>query len=190
MVYLPIFGVVALLLLLFLWSLRRPRHDKPAAFDAAALEESGQHHIKFLPQIQQALSAADLAYVASRGSTGLARRVRKERRNAALSYVAALHGEFQKLLRLARVIAVLSPEVEAAHEFERLRLSVQFSWRYQMLRTRLLCQLAPLAPLSGLSDLVSAFAVRMQLAMNELGERAGLAAELASSLERRGIDLG
>jgi len=37
-----------------------------------------------------------------------------------------------------------------------------------------------------LSDLVSGLSVRMEIAMNELGERAALAAEMASSLDGRG----
>jgi hypothetical protein len=38
-----------------------------------------------------------------------------------------------------------------------------------------------------LSDLVSGLSVRMEAAMKELGERA--AAELASSINRRGLDV-
>jgi hypothetical protein len=188
MFYLPLFGLIALLLILFFWSLRRPTLSKPVGDQAAAFEDSGPRHITFFPQIRQALEPADLAYLASRGPAGLRRRVRKERRRVALFYVTALRGDFQRLLRLARVIAVLSPEVGAVHEFERLRLSVQFSCRCQLLRLRLVCRLAPLPELSGLSCMVSAFAVRMEVAMKELGERAALAAELASSLEGRGID--
>jgi hypothetical protein len=188
MYYLPLFGLVLLLLALFAWSLRRPRIRKEAVDDVGALEEPGQRHITFLPQIRQALLSLDLDYLASRGCQELARRVRKERRKVAFCYIDALQGDFERLLRLARVIAVLSPEVGAVHEFERLRLSVAFACRCQMLRFRLVCRLAPLPQLSGLSHMVSAFAVRMEAAMKELGERAAMAAELASSLDGRGID--
>lgn len=188
MVYLPIFVLVAVLLILFFWALRRPRLDKRGVDPSAALEEPGQRHITFLPQIQQALNAADLDYLVSRGSAGLPRRVRTERRRVAFCFIDALQEDFARLLRLARVIAVLSPEVGAVHEFERLRLSVEFACRCQLLRFRLLVQFAPLPQLSGLSDMVSAFAVRMEAAMRELGERAAIASELANSLEGRGID--
>jgi len=188
MFYLPIFGLVAVLLILFFWALRRPRQGEPVGDQATGCEELAQRHITFLPQIRQALEPSDLAYLAGRGSEGLQRRVRKERRRVAFSYIGALQGDFQRLLRLARVIAVLSPKVGAVHEFERLRLSVQFACRCEMLRFRLLCRLAPLPQLSGLGHMVSAFAVRMEAAMNELGERAAMAAELAASLEGRGID--
>jgi hypothetical protein len=190
MMYLPIFGLVVALLLLFVWALRRPQNGKPSGDVLPTAEDSAAQHIAYLRPIQQTLSPADLEYLTSKGSAKLSRRVRKERRKVALSYVAALQNDFGRLLRLARVIAVLSPKVGAVQEFERLRLSVHFRWRYQLVRVLLQLELAPMPQLSSLSDMVSAFAVRMQEAMNELGERAALAAEMASSLERRGIDLG
>jgi hypothetical protein len=58
-----------------------------------------------------------------------------------------------------------------------------------MIRWKLLTGLAPMAQLAGLSDLVSGLSVRMETAMNELGERAAAAAELASSINRRGLDV-
>jgi len=116
-------------------------------------------------------------------------RVRRERRGVALAYLAALREDFQSLLRMARVIAVLSPELDAVHEFERLRLTAKFAWQYEMIRWRLLAGLAPVPQLNGLSDLVSGLSVRMEAAMKELGERAAVAAELASSMNRRGLDV-
>ena len=71
------------------------------------------------------------------------RRVRHERRRVALAYLAALRGDFQSLLRMANVIAALSPEVAAVHEFERLRLTAKFAWQYEMIRWMLsACQAA------------------------------------------------
>jgi len=40
----------------------------------------------------------------------------------------------QARLRMAKVIAVLSPEVAAVHEFERLCLTAKFAWQYEMIR--------------------------------------------------------
>ena len=91
---------------------------------------------------------------------------------------------------MARVIAVLSPELDAVHEFERLRLTAKFAWQYEMIRWKLLAGVAPVPQLNGLSDLVSGLSVRMEAAMKELGERAAVAAELASSMNRRGLDVG
>jgi hypothetical protein len=142
-----------------------------------------------LPQIRQALAPADYKFVSKRASREVQRRVRRERRSVVLAYLAALRGDFQSLLRMARVIAVLSPQVVAVQEFERLRLTAQFAWRYELIRWKLLMGLAPMIQLDGLSNLVSGLSVRMEAALKELGERAAAAAELASSIDRRGLDV-
>jgi hypothetical protein len=43
--------------------------------------------------------------------------------------------------------------------------------------------------LCGLNQMVSELSLRMDLAMKELGQRAAVAAELASTLNRRGLDM-
>jgi len=182
------FGFVAILLMVLGWALRRPREGKNLGSDPRWIEERDQCQTNYLPQIRQALAAADYDFLSKRASRGTQRRVRHERLNVALAYLGALRGDFESLLRMARVIAVLSPEVAGAHEFERLRLTAKFAWRYRMIRWRLLTGMTPLAQLAGLSDLVSGLSVRLEQAMKELGERAAVAAELASSMNRRGMD--
>jgi hypothetical protein len=181
------FGFVAVLLVLLLWSLRSPKKQAYSSLDPAAFQGPDRSHATYLSQIHRALAPADFEFLASRGSAGLARRVRKQRHRIALLYLSSVQEDFQKLLRLARVIAVLSPEVGAAQEFERLWLGVQFSLRCHMIRIRLICGIAPLPQLSGLCQMASGFAVRMETAIAELGERAALATELTSSLESRDI---
>jgi hypothetical protein len=100
--------------------------------------------------------------------------------------LSAVREDFQSLLRLAKVIAVLSPEVAALQEFERIRLTLKFAWRYQVIRMELRAGLAPIPRLDALTDFVSSLSVRMETAMTELGERAALAAELASSFHGSG----
>jgi len=180
------FGFVALLLLALGWALRKPRNARNLPTDPHALEE-GQRHVDYLPQIRQALAAADYDFLSRRASRGALQRVRKDRRGIALAYLTALRGDFQNLLCMASVIAVLSPEVAAAHEFERLRLTTKFAWQYQMIRWKLMAGFAPLPQLDGLSALVSGLSVRMEAALKELGERAALTAELASPMNRGGL---
>jgi hypothetical protein len=185
------FGFVAILLLGLGLALWEPRKRRKLEADPRSLEEHGQRHATYLPQIRQALAPADYDFLSKRGvPRELQRRVRRERLGVARAYLAALRGDFRSLLRMASVIAVLSPKVAAVHEFERLRLTAKFAWRYQMIRWKLLTGLAPMTQLAGLSDLVSGLSVRMETAMNELGERAAAAADLASSINRRGLDVG
>ena len=176
------FVFVAVLLVALSWALWQPRRTNKLDADSRWLDERGQCQTTYLPQIRQALAQADYDFLSGKASRDVQRRVRRERARVTLAYLAALRGDFQSLLRMARVIAVLSPEVAAVHEFERLRLTANFSWRYQMTRWKLLTGFAPMAQLDSLSNLVSGLSARMDAALKELGERAALASELASSI--------
>jgi hypothetical protein len=115
--------------------------------------------------------------------------VRRERRDVALAYLSALRLEFVELLRMARIIAGLSPEIVPLQEFERLRLTVRFTWRYEMIRMKLRLGFVSLPQLEALGHLISGLSVRLEAAIKELGERAVLAAELVSPPDRRGVGL-
>ena len=184
------FAAVALLLVLLVLGLalsQEPRRRVERRERAPGTE--GRRHATYLPLIRQALSANDIAFVASRGSVALARKIRKDRRRVVLAYLAALHEDFTRLLRFARVVATLSPEVATAQEAERLWLSMQFACRYQMLRAAVYSGVLPQRSLDALSHMVSELAVRMETAISELGERAALAARMASSLDGHGVDV-
>ena len=187
--YLYLFlGLLGLLLLAFIWSQRKPASRIITPLSVKLLEENGPRHVTYLPAIRQALEEADYHFILQHGSRLLLRRFKKERRRVALAYMAELRGDFQRLLEMARIIAVLSPEVSAVEEFERLRLTVRFWWRFEMIRMELWAGFAPLPQLSGLGNVVSGLSVRMERAVKELGERAAMASGLASSLDGRGTD--
>ncbi len=181
-----LFGI--LLLLLLAWVLRDPRKLAKPGGDLGTAEELDRRHVTYFPQVKRALAAEDFAFLASRGSRALAQLVRKERRRIALAYLACLRGDFLKLWRLARVIASMSPEVGVAQEVKRLQLGLAFSWRYEAIRIKFIFGLAPLPELGSLSEVVSRLSIRLETAMRDLGERAALAAKLASSLDGRGLD--
>ena len=161
----------------------RDRHD------ARTLDDPGRSNLQYFPQIHQALAGEDHEFLISRGGAKLARLVAGERRDVALQFLAALQEEFDRLMRLARVIAALSPEVQPVQEFERLRLTVILHCRVQAIRARLAFGARPLPEMNAVSTLVSRLAVRMEAAMKELGERAALAAELASAADRGDVDV-
>ena len=176
-------GLALLILLLLVWVLRDPRKRAQPDGGLDSAEELGQRHVNYFPQVRQALSADDLVFLSSRGSPQLIRRTRKERRKIALDYLSCLRGDFLRLWRLARVIASMSPQVGAAEEFARLRLGLTFSLHYELIRIKFVLGFAPLPELGSLSDAVSRLSIRLESAMNNLGERAALAAKLASSLD-------
>ena len=181
--------IVVALLLLLAWALRAPGKNLRRKFDVASLEESGRRHATYFALIRQAASPADMEFLARRGSPEIVRRVRRERRNVALQYLTQLREDFQRLLRLARAVAALSPAVGSRQELERLWLSLEFSWRYQMIRAGLYYGLLPVPQLNSLSHMVSQLAVQMETCLKELGERAAMAVQMASTLDGSGVDV-
>jgi hypothetical protein len=173
-----VFASIGLLMLLaivwlaFSGTRRRPHVVRDGSRERQCL------HISSLPQIKQALADSDFIYLENQGYPALAKRIRKERRRIALNYLTCLRGEFEKLLRLARMVAVMSPNVAVAQEVQGLRLSLEFSYRYYLIYFRLVSGIAPLKAIGSLSNMVSALTIRMETAMSELGEGAALGAEL------------
>lgn len=184
-----IFAGVALLLLLLLVLLLRDQRGKKLEPDLNSGEELSRRHVMFFPQIRQALASEDLAFVASRGSRRLAQKVRRERRKVALTYLSYLRADFARLWKLARVIAAMSEHVGASREFARFRLGLAFYLRYEWIRLQFICGLGPVPELGAVSELVSNLAIRLETAMSSLGERAALAGELASTLDRTGLHI-
>ena len=87
--------------------------------------------------------------------------------------------DFEQSLRVAQVIAMLSPEVSGSQEYERLRLSLIFRWRLQLVKVRLLIGLIPQPQIMTLGQMAASLAMQLEITMAKLGERAALAAELA-----------
>jgi hypothetical protein len=179
-------GSAISLALLLVWLLGRPARDARKPWNL----EDNVSHIQYFPQMSQAISSLDERYLRSRGRADLARALRVERRNILFTFLAALQEEFRRLTQLARVIVSLSPEVAPAQEFARFRLHLAFLYRLQVVRAKLRLGAQALPELGEASNLVSAVRVRMDAAMKELGERAALAAEMASALDRGNSNLG
>src|SRR5262249_48355811 len=136
-------GAMVLLAALLVWALRAPNKREEAFGSAISLlDEMGRHAI-YLPLVQQALSQTDLKFLTSRGSAILARRVRRERRRVILAYLAALRDDFRQLLRFAKAVSVMSPEIATAQEAERAWLNAQFVLRYHTMRVFLHAGLLP-----------------------------------------------
>jgi len=180
-------AIIALLVVVFLWSLRgSKKHAAPAPPPSSSLDLPGGH-VAYLPQIRRALSSTDYEYASARIPRQALLRMRRERKQVALGYLAALREELIKLVRTAKVIASLSPKVAPKQELERVLLAANFLWRYRLIRLSVWAGFAPLPQINDLSNLLSAYSVRLEEAMKEMGERAALVAEMVSSPDRRRI---
>src|SRR5579885_2642412 len=83
-------------------------------------------HLINLSQMRQALETADREYLYERLGKAAAQGPLKERRRIAHRYLEALHDEFVQLMHATQVVASLSPEVEAGHEWNRFKLNLKF----------------------------------------------------------------
>lgn len=181
-------AIVGILIVLFVWSLQSPkRHARSSEPSFPIAQDLQGSPVSHLPQIRRALEPTDFEFASKRIPRGALRQMRRERRQVALAYLSALRAELDQLLRTARVIAALSPEVAAGQELERVLLIANFLWRYRMIRMSVWAGFAPLPQLSDLSNLLSGFSVRLEEAMKEMGERAAQVAEMVSSPDRRRI---
>ena len=113
--------------------------------------------------------------------------MRRERKQVALGYLAALREELVRLLRTAKIIASLSPKVAPKQELERVLLAANFLWRYRLIRLSVWAGFAPLPQINDLGNLLSGYSVHLEEAMKEMGERAAMVAEMVSSPDRRRI---
>ena len=181
------FIIVALLLTVFVWSLRSTNKQTVPFSSSGVLHDFQASHVMHLPQIRRALAPTDYEFVSKKISPKALRQMRRERRQVALTYLSALRAEFDRLMRTARVMAALSPEVTTGQEMQRIFLTVSFLWRYRATRLILRAGFAPLPQLSDLSNVLSSFSVRLEEAMREMGERAAVVAEVVSSPDRRRI---
>jgi hypothetical protein len=182
------FLIVVALLLSLMWALHSPGKSSRGKLDLASLEDSGRRHATYFALIKRAASHEDIEFLERRGSRAIARRALKERRQVALRYLTQLRDDFQRLLRLARAVAALSPAVGSRQELEQLWLSFVFARRYQMIRIAFYYGRLPIPQLNSLSHMVSQLAVQMETSMKELGERAATAVRIASTLDGNGMD--
>ncbi len=170
---------------LLLWAIR------PAEIKFRSTEEvfetlSAPRHYYRLPQILQALQTKDTEFLRERGHPELCERVRAERKGIALEFVSLLEKDYQTLIEASRVLAAMTPEVVAADEWQRFRLSLGFAWGCRLLRFRLRTSLRPWNGFARLSERAGQLSYRLELATTQIGERAAIASELPSLLEDRG----
>jgi hypothetical protein len=133
--------------------------------------EAGQFfpsHSRFFPQMQQALSADDEAFLARRGSPRLLKQWQAARKRAALDFLDGLDEDFARLTRLARTIARMTPEIDRQREAELFWLGLRFVVVSQLVRLRLRSGRSPRNDLQKLADLIGVLGCQMDRAASAL----------------------
>ena len=179
-------GAAILLLASLIWALRAPNRQSRGNFDLDTLEQPGRRHATYLSLIRHAASNDDLAFLSKRGYTKLQSRLHRERRKVVLLYLDHLRCDFDRLTKMVRAVAALSPSVGVRQELERAQLSFEFLARYYAIRLAFGWGFVPLAQLSQLSQIVSQLSIQMETSMKEFGERTAMAVRAASPLDGDG----
>jgi hypothetical protein len=152
--------------------LRRMRAAKgQPSTHAEAPHEPFAVHCRHFPQIRQVLSPDDAAFIAQRLSAPARRQWRAERRRVLRHYLAGLKEDFAGLERLARTVAVLSPQVTQSLEAERLWLGVRFRFLYTLALLQLATGFSGVPEFQRLTDLLGGFAAQVEAGMAALESR-------------------
>jgi len=175
-IFLVLFAI--LLVVLLSWALRPPaREPRPALDVFEALRQS--RHSSRMSHILQALEPHDTEFLRSSGHAALMQTIRRQRRAIALSYLQQLQDEFEMLLEISRLLAVMSPEVMTMEELERWKLSLAFAANCAFLRWKLRLGLQPFSGFALLSNMAYSFARRLEAATTRIAEAAVRSAEPA-----------
>lgn len=170
--YTVIPGIVIAFITVVLWlqrSGRRERLPGPSPTEVLQMENVLPRHYRYFPQVRQALSASDGAYLDRVAPRDVAQTAHGERRAVARKFLAGLREDFLNLERLATMIAALSPEISSEQETERLILGLKFRLLYARVWLRLSTGREPLEQLEQLTGLVGRLATRMEKAMTAVG---------------------
>lgn len=175
-----VFAAVSLVLLvLMLWLMREPAaHPAPvseaptkaAQPEHRQIEELFPLHCRHFPQMRQVFLRRDEEYLRQRAPGGITQRWRAERRRVALGFLAGLRDDFQRLNRLAREVARLSPRLSQKQEAELFWLGLRFQALYWLVNLRLRFGQVSLGGLTQLTDMIGNLALGIENAMTSLEE--------------------
>ena len=160
--------LVAGLLGLLLWSTFKKAGRRTAKHQIESISLNCTH-VPNLSQIRQALDQTDLEYLAAKVNRKASRRMMSERRRITLKYLSGLRQDFERLMDAAQVVASLSPQVEAKEEWKRFRLSIEFNFKYQLVRARLAMRVPAFGGLENLAQHISSLAMDLERAAHEIG---------------------
>ena len=169
---LPVILLVLFALLLvglLAWALRLPaRRVLPETDIFEALHHS--RHSSRMPQVLRALQPADTEHLRDSGQVALMQTLRRQRRRIALNYLNQLQEEFEMLLEISRVLAVMSPDAVGIEEMERWRLSLSFAATCAFLRWKLRLGLQPFSGFTILSNMASNISLELDTATTRIAE--------------------
>jgi hypothetical protein len=160
-----------LLVALLAWALRPPARPVKQALDVfEAL--SRPRHCSRISHVMQALQPEDTEYLRETEQVAVMRTLRQQRRRIALNYLDQLREEFEELLEISRMLAVMSPQVTGMQELERWKLSMTFAANCAFLRWKLRLRLQTFSGFVLLSNMAADIARQLEMATARIAEAA------------------
>jgi hypothetical protein len=160
------------------WLSRRARRDPRGADLLRTLSADAllPQHYKYFPQVCRALSDEDAQFLKLRATPAVRRLARRTRRMVALKFLTGLRDDYQKLDRLARVLASLAPSANQQRETQRVWLAFMFGFRWHVVRLEIWSGAAPVSQLQGMADFIGGLAAQTQSSINILQESTSFSA--------------
>lgn len=163
------------LLGLLLWSASHRSSRTQSNLDQIDEQSLTCRHAVNFQHVRQVFESGDDQYLAERVDRALLRSVRKERRRVARKFLEGLREDFLRLEEVSSIVAVLSAEVDARHEWRRFRLAAEFRLKYAALRAKYAVGLATADSFLNLAWIVSSRAMELERAVAEIAASAALA---------------
>jgi len=179
-----LFILLAVFLVFLLGSAAKSPKGLPLTSEEVIDALSQERHYARLPQILQSLREDDTDFLRRRGHLELLSQIRGERKRIALRFLHYLEKEYQLLLEASRILATLAPELSAIGEYERLKRNLRFVLLCRYLRWRLRLGLQPWNAFGSISDMAGEMTLKLEMATAQLGERALMAADFPSFLNK------
>ncbi|MGA8220697.1 MAG: hypothetical protein WB780_03515 [Candidatus Acidiferrales bacterium] len=120
---------LAALCLMAVW----PLPEETAAEPGDKIEDLLPLHTQHFPQLKHALDSTDKRYISRKVSSELQRSWRDERGKILKSFVEGLARDFGRVVRLGRVVDLISPGAPKADGTERFWLALRFRLHFRIL---------------------------------------------------------
>ena len=130
-------------------------------------------HSRYYTQLRRALCLEDTQFLAGRASPEVFRRWKQSQRRAVCRYLEGLREDFQRLNRLARLLALRSPKVRPRQELELAWLSLEFELLYGIVWFRLWLGRPVETSLGQMATLIGSLGSRLEQASLGLNAVAG-----------------
>lgn len=133
----PLLGLFALGCVCFLaglcWMGGRPLAEESSAEPGDKIEDLLPLHTQHFPQLKHSLDSTDKQYISRKVSRELERSWRDERGRILKSFVEGLARDFGRVVRLGRVVDLISPGAPKAEGTQRFWLALRFRLHFRIL---------------------------------------------------------